>query len=290
MELHDPDYFEEALYDVPEIQYMDPSTQQLWLAKSSLSNQGKGIFMFSSVEELEEIMTDPQHDHHLHRYWVLQRYVEPPMLFDERKFHVRVYCLAVGNLQVWTCKDALALFSSYKYSGEGDEEERNLGKYLTNTCFQQSRSEGALEEDLVKDLKEVLTEQELESFWTQVRETIHDVFSCVHFEPASFQALPRCFEMYGLDFVLRQDGQVFFLEANPTPDFAMTGSRCKYIPEGFIRACMTLGIDQQLRRIPKAFPFDISAEQASQGLISQGNMWLSYSKLVELGESGIKFA
>eukprot|EP01047_Picozoa_sp_COSAG01_P020499 COSAG01_NODE_1168_length_11426_cov_339.595038_8_plen_79_part_00 len=39
--------------------------------------------------------------------WVVQRYVRRPMLVDGRKFHLRVYVLAVGRLSVYVCRDML---------------------------------------------------------------------------------------------------------------------------------------------------------------------------------------
>eukprot|EP01049_Picozoa_sp_SAG25_P016177 SAG25_NODE_3597_length_1028_cov_0.846071_2_plen_54_part_00 len=38
---------------------------------------------------------------------MVQRYVRRPMLVDGRKFHLRVYVLAVGRLSVYVCRDML---------------------------------------------------------------------------------------------------------------------------------------------------------------------------------------
>ena len=38
-----------------------------------------------------------------------------------------------------------------------------------------------------------------------------------------FSPLPGCFEHFGLDFLVDEDFHVWFLEANPGPDFKQVG-------------------------------------------------------------------
>jgi hypothetical protein len=73
---------------------------------------------------------------------VLQRYVAAPLLLDRRKFHLRVYVLAVASLQIYVysvsacvrphvaklqiafLQDILALFSGVEY------ESKNYGNVI----------------------------------------------------------------------------------------------------------------------------------------------------------------
>lgn len=41
----------------------------------------------------------------------------------------------------------------------------------------------------------------------------------------NFMALPNCFELFGLDFMLTEDKKLWLLEANAEPDFKQTGGR-----------------------------------------------------------------
>ena len=38
-----------------------------------------------------------------------------------------------------------------------------------------------------------------------------------------------CFELFGLDFLVNEDFEVFLLEVNPGPDFKHTGTRLRYV-------------------------------------------------------------
>ena len=59
----------------------------LWIAKPSYANKGSEILVFSSYEELEVHLLE----WHSLREWVVQRYIERPLLFQKRKFHFRYW-------------------------------------------------------------------------------------------------------------------------------------------------------------------------------------------------------
>lgn len=107
----------------------------------------------SEVTEKDNITTS-----HL-RHFIAQPYIDPPMLlpqFDNRKFHIRTYVLAVGSLRVYVYKHMLALFAAKTYqppwataaaatNNNGNDEDDGSGNsssgidldaHLTNTCIQ----------------------------------------------------------------------------------------------------------------------------------------------------------
>jgi hypothetical protein len=170
------------------------------------------------------------------RHFVAQPYIHPPLLLpemDNRKFHVRVYVLAVGSLKVYVYKDILALFAAKAYKspraasavsgGEEDGEGVDLDAHLTNTCLQgEDTASKANSVHRFWDLP--LPRNQAENIFTQICSVTGELFEAaargmmVHFQP-----LDCAFEVYGLDFLVDAAGTAWLLEVNAFPDFKQTG-------------------------------------------------------------------
>lgn len=169
----------------------------------------------AQVDDDEE-ESDDEEDLSQIREWVIQRYVQNPLLLcGNRKFHIRAYVLAVSNIQVYLYSDMLALFALKPF------DESNLSdqlSHITNTCIQ-TGEDTFVEDDSVKlfwDLKqeEGVTEENLNFMFKQMQETLRDIFDACTSEMTTFQAMPNAFELYGVDFLIDRDMKVYFLEAN----------------------------------------------------------------------------
>lgn len=113
LELNYPDELDEALInDIYEISQMKEG-EEAWILKPSLCNQGSGIEVFDSVQRLRDIIDDPLNEDV--KEWVIQKYIRQPFLVDGRKFHFRVYVLAIGSLRLFVFRDVLSLFSLSPY-------------------------------------------------------------------------------------------------------------------------------------------------------------------------------
>jgi tubulin---tyrosine ligase len=158
--------------------------------------------------------------------------------YQNRKFHLRVYVLAVGSLQVYVYEDILALFSLETYSDCSSFEMDiiNMKSHITNTCVQLDSVESnekrlEIENECVKkfwnlklnDLNEKENSLKLNSIFSQIKQCVGELFECLYFEPTVFQPLNNAFELYGFDFLLDQNYNCYFLEANSYPDFKQTG-------------------------------------------------------------------
>ena len=140
-----------------------PSERTWWILKPGMSDRAQGIRLFSTTAELAEIFESFEGDsegegdgddddgdgderhrgshHHTSvvtsqlRHFVAQKYVHPPLLVGNRKFHIRAYVLAMGGLQVHVFRQMLALFAAKDYAPPWDDGG-DLAAHLTNTCLQ----------------------------------------------------------------------------------------------------------------------------------------------------------
>jgi tubulin---tyrosine ligase len=237
--------------------------KEWWILKPGMSDGGNGIRLFSSMQQLQSIFEDWEgdEDSDLHdedaqedktqlsgegkeltltlsngimtsqlRHFIAQPYIDPPLLLPSRgnrKFHLRVYVLAVGALKVYVFKEILALFAAKSYQCPAqlqDGGKIDLASHLTNTCLQ----DGPVREESVVRFWD-LEETSLDHDWTEkVFRQICDV-SAEIFEAAAreqmvhFQTLPNAFEVFGVDFLVDAGCNVWLLELNAYPDFKQTG-------------------------------------------------------------------
>lgn len=164
------------------------------------------------------------------RHFIAQPYIDPPLLLDaygKRKFHIRTYVLAVGALKVYVYKEMLALFAALPYQPPSETdgtEPLNLSQHLTNTCFQDESTKGS-SVHAFWDLEFPETAPRgKEQIFEQICEITGDVFEAAAREQmVHFQTLPNAFEIFGVDFLVDQDANVWLLELNAYPDFKQTG-------------------------------------------------------------------
>ena len=82
-----------------------------WILKPSVTNKGIDIHLIKQWEEFIIILESHQNI----REWVLQRYIERPLLVSGGyKFHCRVYVLCLGALQVFVFDRMLMLLAAHK--------------------------------------------------------------------------------------------------------------------------------------------------------------------------------
>ncbi|KAG2171369.1 hypothetical protein INT43_009030 [Umbelopsis isabellina] len=198
----------------------------------------------SEEEEEEYESDDDEGDLSQIREWVIQRYVQQPLLLcGNRKFHVRAYVLAVSNIQVYLYRDMLALFALKSFD---DADLSDQLAHITNTCIQ-TEEDTFVEDESVRlfwDLKnEGVAEEDLESMFQQMQTVLGDIFDACTSEMTTFQAMPNAFELYGVDFLIDQDKKVYFLEANAYPDFKQTGAKLQHIIGDLFAETVKLAID-----------------------------------------------
>jgi hypothetical protein len=220
-----------------------------FLLKASMTNKGAGIFLIESEQQIYDIFAHMNDDDdesddegdvledgdsatgksidtstvvsstsmqlRFVREWVIQRFIDRPLLLPaclDRKFHLRVYVLAVGAVRVYVYDQILALFAHRPY----DTNDRLA--YLTNTCLQTDQPD--FDEDLSVRLFWSLPVDDtsrLHDAFGQVKTILADLFEAAVGEVTAFQPLENCFELFGMDFMIDQDWRVHFLEANAFP-------------------------------------------------------------------------
>jgi hypothetical protein len=102
-------------------------TENYWLVKPANLNQGRGIEIFNSMMEIQKFLSSQA----IYSYWVIQKYIEKPMLFKGRKFDIRVWSVATHKGEFFFYKNGYLRTSSDDYSLDNE----NNYVHLTNNCL-----------------------------------------------------------------------------------------------------------------------------------------------------------
>lgn len=224
-----PEFLDDALDECWDLRQELEQNNKTWILKPALGERAHGIKLFRTQDDLQQIFDeqgsneDEENGGEMRQY-VVQEYIANPLLIDNRKFHLRVYCLCVGQMQVFVNTKILALFSSAQYDRNNLTD---LSSHLTNTCYQG-------EDARVELLSSLLTEHETKDITDQICEVVNNLFEAAQGNPVNFQALPNAIEFYGLDFLVTDEKQVKLLECNAYPDFKQTGSELRHVVDDLL--------------------------------------------------------
>jgi len=103
--------------------------KNIWIIKPAALNQGKGIELCRNLNVILKKMRDKPNG----SLWVVQKYIEKPLLIAGRKFDIRVWALVTGKRELFYYKLGYVRTSSFEYDLEGSDTYI----HLTNNCLQQ---------------------------------------------------------------------------------------------------------------------------------------------------------
>lgn len=103
-----------------------------WILKPAALNQGRGIQIFNKIRDILNYINDNSPD----MQWVIQKYIERPLLYKQRKFDIRVWVLVhflddPNKFNVYMFDQGYLRTSSVEYK----DDDTDLKVHLTNQCF-----------------------------------------------------------------------------------------------------------------------------------------------------------
>ena len=93
-----------------------------------LCDIGRGIEVFKSLKDINSFLYSRPHN----SFWVVQKYIERPLLYLQRKFDIRVWVVVTNKQEIFMYKTAYLRTSSDDYDIKADKNY----VHLTNNCLQ----------------------------------------------------------------------------------------------------------------------------------------------------------
>jgi len=199
----------------------------IWIMKPTGSAQGKGIFLFHKLQQINDWKKDSgwKADSAQAAAYVVQRYIENPQLIGGKKFDLRLYVLVTSYnpLTVYMYRSGFARFSSYRYN----TTKANLSDtfvHLTNVAVQKTGpgfDAGAGSKWPLRNYRLFLVgkygHQATDRMFLDVEELCVNTLLSVQKVMISDK---HCFEMYGYDILIDDNLKPWLIEVNASPSIS----------------------------------------------------------------------
>jgi hypothetical protein len=190
-------------------------------------------------------------------HFVIQKYIEKPMLYKNYKFDLRVFALMTHEQELLVFGDCYVRLSSLPY----DPEKKNYLIHLTNNAVQvRSNAYGALVKgniisirefekyciDLFNQTGDPKYQIEYGHFMKKIKEVVKITFdstqSILSVKPRQFN-----FELFGYDFMIDSDMKLWLIEVNSVPSLGESNS--------YISRLLNRAVDDMFKlTLDKIFP------------------------------------
>lgn len=208
----------------------------IWIMKPIGGAQGRGIFLFTRLSEISEWKTDykalnkppaakgKDDDKDVEDY-VVQRYIQFPLLIGGKKFDMRLYSLVTSfsPLKVYQYRRGFARFTNSRYDSDPQSIYDGFA-HLTNVAIQKTaenydeRTGGKMELQALKlYLMSIFGVERVDALFWEIQMVILRSLLAVQHVMINDK---HCFELYGYDIMIDSDLKPWLIEVNASPSLS----------------------------------------------------------------------
>lgn len=186
-----------------------------FILKPTKGREGIGIKIVQNFEELKDFFQNEVKKIDFRKVketdkWVIQEYIQSPMLYRKRKFHLRVYFLVVEK-EIYFFSRYLIITASKEYREDDlNNKEIHDSHYGPNSIRNKIFPDDFPNKTLISSVnKQIL------SLFKSVKSSIKLPMGC-------FPGDENCYENFSADIMIEKDGQLKVLEFNHSTGYPET--------------------------------------------------------------------
>ncbi|XP_060849426.1 tubulin glycylase 3A-like [Rhopalosiphum padi] len=233
--------------------FIDGDTN-LWIIKPTNCCSGVGIIL---ERRLKNIMKTIKDNDIFIKSYVIQKYIERPLLISKVKVDLRQYFLVTNTIpiQIWMYKEGYVRFCSKKFTVHDLGGDIHLSNVRVQSMNRKCRTAGVPEECMwdFKQFKEYLKSIKNGDKWdTLIYPTMCETLTDVvmeSFNPESRRGFG--YQLFGADFSLTENFEPWLVEINNAPGLNPTTSIIARIATMLLRDIIKVTVD---------FPLNSNAE------------------------------
>lgn len=199
----------------------DDGYHNLWVVKPLNLCGGNGVKIFNSTTDMvRDIPKKP-----FCGRCIIQKYIERPLLIHQTKFDIRYFFMVTidsGSLKIWDHSSCYLRFCSTEFDLKNLNEQIHLTNHTVQMRYPSTERNDQLPPYNMWSLSDFLTYLEnndkVDLWWNTIYPAIKkNLVGVVMSSVEEMEFKPNRYHIYGADFLITEDFNVYLLEVNCSP-------------------------------------------------------------------------